>query len=330
MNNQKNIELLCTLGDHLIAPSAEMDHIKELAFQQNAWFTPENIDLAINNIVSSYLQKQALGSWLGQYRVNTLKKTVGIVMAGNLPMVGFHDLLCGFVSGHNIRIKTSSKDHVLISHCVDKLHEWDHTTVERIQIAEQLKNCDAYIATGNNNSARYFEQYFGKYPHIIRKNRTSVAILSGDESAESLKLLADDVFQFYGLGCRNVTQLLVPEHYNFEPLLNAFKKYDWLIDKHKYKNNFDYHLAIYLLNRVPYMTNDSCLLVENDQPFSAVSVVHYRYYTDRQEAIAALKTNEAIQAIVGDGLLPFGSSQQPRLNDYADGIDTMQFLSELS
>jgi len=270
-----------------------------------------------------------LQQWVAQYTLPEKIKRVGIVMAGNIPLVGFHDFLCGFVAGHHLLIKLSSKDEVLLKHLIGKLTEWEPAVTEQVQIAERLNNCDAYIATGNNNTARYFEQYFGKYPHIIRKNRTSVAVLDGAETDEQLALLADDVYMYYGLGCRNVTQIYVPHNFDFARLLNIFNRHNDYADLNKYKNNYDYHLAIYLLNRVPYMSNESLLMVENDMPFSAVSVLHYKYYDNKKHLIAELKSNQEIQAIIGNGFVPFGDSQKPALSEYADGIDTMAFLCGL-
>jgi hypothetical protein len=192
-----------------------------------------------------------------------------------------------------------------------------------------LKGCDAYIATGSNNSARYFEQYFARFPHIIRRNRTSVAVLDGTETTVELYLLGRDIFSYFGLGCRNVTQVCVPEGYDFVPLLKELDSYEPFMNHNKYRNNYDYHLALYLLNRVHYLSNGSLLMVENDIPFSAVSVVHYRYYTDKAELIRGLQQSADIQAVIGHGLIPFGAAQFPELDQYADGIDTMAFLSGL-
>jgi hypothetical protein len=188
-----------------------------------------------------------------------------------------------------------------------------------------LKGMDAYIATGSNNSARYFDYYFGKYPSLIRRNRTSIAVLEGDETAEELEKLADDVFLYFGLGCRNVTQIHVPENYDFVALLGAFRKYRWMADHHKYKNNYDYRLSLAILNRLPYMTNDCLLMLENDSPFSPIAVLHYTYYKDIKNSIP-IENNENLQCIVGRQWLPFGKSQRPELSDYADGTDTMKFL----
>jgi hypothetical protein len=189
-----------------------------------------------------------------------------------------------------------------------------------------LKDCDAYIATGSDNSSRYFEYYFGRYPSIIRKNRTSVAILTGNETEEQLSLLADDIMLYFGLGCRNVTKLYVPKNYDFVPLLNALRKYKWMFDHHKYRSNYDYQLAIYLMNNIYYMTNDCIVMIENDLLFSPIGSLHYSYYESADEVLATLTNNEQVQAIAGIGHIPFGQVQNPGLTDYADGVDVMSFL----
>lgn len=325
----ERIELLVRLGEYMLSDSEAWERAKARAVNANPWFTPAHVQLATDNIVNQFLKREKLEAWIAGYKLPVEYKTVGIVMAGNIPLVGFHDFLCGFVSGHKLMLKLSSKDEVLLVHLIGKLAEWEPTVLKQVKVAERLNNCDAYIATGSNNTARYFEQYFGKYPHIIRKNRTSVAVLDGDETDEELGLLADDVYLYYGLGCRNVTQVCVPRNYNFERLLKAFTKHNSYADLNKYKNNFDYHLAIYLLNKVPYMSNESLLMVENDLPFSAVSVLHYKYYDDRKALTDELVNNNDIQAIIGKGFVPFGDSQKPALNEYADGVDTMAFLCGL-
>ncbi len=250
-------------------------------------------------------------------------------MAGNIPLVGFHDLLCVFISGNKITIKPSSKDKVLINHLLIKMGEWDEDAEQYFAFAEMLKSCDAYIVTGSNNSGRYFEYYFAKYPHIIRRNCTSVAVLDGTETKEQLKLLADDIQLYFGLGCRNITKLYVPQNYDFLSLIDALKKYDYFLDLHKYKHNFDYQLALLLLNNKVYMNSGAVLLSENSSIFSAVSCVHYEYYDDKQKIAAFFENSEDVQCIVGNGFIPFGKTQRPSLTDYADGRDTMNFLTEL-
>jgi hypothetical protein len=321
------IALLERLGQYMLSDDPEWEAAKHRAVINNQWFTPDHINLAVSSIAANFLRADKLEQWLSAYQLPQTPRLVGITMAGNIPLVGFHDFLCGYCSGHRLHLKLSSKDTILLPHLLQKMTEWDASVAEQVQVTEMLKGCDAYIATGSNNSARYFEQYFAKYPHIIRRNRTSVAVLDGSESREELSLLADDVFMYFGLGCRNVTQLCVPEGYAFEPLLEIFKERYGHFDNHnKYRNNFDYYFAIYLLNRVVYKTNDSVLMVQNEIPFSAVAVVHYRYYTDRAALLEGLVDNADIQCVVGKGLLPFGSAQSPALTDYADGVDVMQFL----
>ncbi len=329
LDTATRIDLLVRLGEYMTASSDEWDLIKFRAAQANPWFTEQHIDLAINAIVSQLLQRSALESWMASYTLPTNAKLVGIVMAGNIPLVGFHDFLCGFMSGHYLALKLSSKDEVLLKHLVSKLTEWNAAVAEQVTITERLNNCAAYIATGSNNTARYFEQYFGKYPNIIRKNRTSVAVLDGTETAEELRALADDVYLYYGLGCRNVTQVHVPREYDFTKLLQAFNVHNQYADLNKYKNNYDYHLAIYLLNRIPYMSNESLLMVENDLPFSAVSVLHYKFYDDVNTLKTQLANSPDIQAIIGHDYVAFGDAQKPGLADYADGVDTMGFLCSL-
>ena len=329
MDLNKRIDLLSNLGEWMLLNDTGWEEAQTRAVQANAWFTKEHVTLAINNIISRFLQRDLLTKWAARYIMPAAPKSVGIVMAGNIPLVGFHDFLCGFISGHNIRLKLSSKDDVLLKYIIAKLGEWEPEVLEQVTIEERLNGCDAYIATGSNNTARYFEQYFNHVPNIIRKNRTSVAILDGNETSEELTLLADDVYLYYGLGCRNVTQVCVPRNYEFSQLLQAFTVHNEYADLNKYKNNYDYHLAIYLLNRVPYMSNESILMVENDLPFSAVSVLHYKYYDDKTEMVSQLKDNESIQAIIGKGFVPFGDSQKPSLSDYADDVDTMAFLCGL-
>ena len=224
-------------------------------------------------------------------------------------------------------IKLSSKDPWLFPAILEFLNKKKPVSIcGDSDTDSMLKGMDAYIATGSNNSARYFDYYFGKYPSLIRRNRTSIAILEGDETAEELEKLADDVFLYFGLGCRNVTQIHVPENYDFIPLLEAFRKYQWMADHNKYKNNYDYRLSLAILNKLYYMTNDCLLLLEDESPFSPISVLHYRFITDRVENTAGWKT-ENLQCIVGRNYLPFGKSQEPGLSDYADGADTMKFLS---
>jgi hypothetical protein len=294
---------------------------------ENKWFTPEYIFQSGKLIADHMLNKDQLSSFAAAYGVGEgLKnKTIGLVMAGNIPYVGFHDLLCIFLAGFRQRIKPSSKDSFMIKNLIQTAVSAFPEFEDLVVLDEMLKGCDGYIATGSNNSARYFEHYFSKYPHIIRKNRTSVGVLDGTESAEELEALADDIQLYFGLGCRNVTQVLVPEEYDFVPLLTALRKYDHYRDHEKYRNNFDYQLTIAIMNNRFYMSNDSIVLLKNESPFSPISQLHYQYYTDKSAAVAALDNNK-IQCLVGKGFIPFGDAQKPGLKDFPDGIDTMEFL----
>jgi hypothetical protein len=348
MKLEQRIDLLKSLGEYCLSSEPAWEEAKRKAHAANGWFIPEFVDEMVRRIVAGYLQPEQLAAWAERYAVPAEKlhpRTVGLVMAGNIPLVGFHDFLSIFVSGHRQLIKPSVRDEVLIRHLIEQLTASSPEAAASIGFADRLNGCDGYIATGSNNSARYFDYYFGKYPNLIRRNRTSVAVLTGAETNTELESLADDACLYFGLGCRNVTQLLVPEHYDFLPLLEAFRKYDHLAGLAKYKHNYDYQLTLLILNKKFYMSNDSILLTENESPFSAISVLHYRYYRPG-EAATLLKTHETeIQCVVSSRshpsphtgafdpflgpVLPFGQAQRPGLEDYADGADTMAFLHGL-
>jgi hypothetical protein len=332
MNLQERKNLLVRLGGFMNSMEDEWITAKEQATAQNPWFIPEFIELSIGNITKHYLSEDALQHLINNYKIpeeNKSPKKIGIVMAGNIPLVGFHDLLCTFLSGHYAYIKPSSKDDVLLKVLLKEMIEWEREASPYFVISALLKGCDAYIATGSNNSSVYFEYYFSRYPHIIRKNRTSVAILTGAETDKELEALADDVYQYFGLGCRNVTKLFVPKGYNFERLLNTLQKYNYLGNHNKYKNNYDYNLAIHLLNHKYYMSNESILLIEDESVFSPISQLNYEYYDDLESVKKSLDKNETVQCVVGKTATPFGGAQQPGVCDYADGVDTMQFLGSL-
>ncbi|TXH20911.1 MAG: acyl-CoA reductase [Chitinophagaceae bacterium] len=332
MNLSQRIELLSKLKSYISENTEEWQEQKHIAFIKNAWFTPEFIDLAVQNIVDYFLDESKLSNWVQQYQVpdqNPQPKKIGIVMAGNIPLVGFHDFLCVFITGNIAVLKLSSKDEVLIKHLISKLIEWNTSINELVILKDIINNCDAYIATGSNNSAGYFEYYFKKFPHIIRKNRTSIAVLNGNETDEDLAALANDVFQFFGLGCRNITKLLVPEDFNFERMLDIFKKFDYLADHHKLKNNYDYNLSLLILNNKKYMSTASIILSDNASYFSPISVLHYEVYKDKSELDALTCDHNSIQCIAGADYTPFGQVQKPKLTDYADGVDTMLFLTKL-
>ena len=236
------------------------------AEQHNGWFTKENILFALEQW-TNLLTKDQLESWLSKYEIKPLDepKTVGIVMAGNIPLVGFHDFLCVLLSGHRVMVKLSSNDKILLPFLADFLINVNPELAHRIQFVEgKMENFDAVIATGSNNTGRYFEYYFGKKPNIIRKNRNSVAILTGEESKEELEALGEDVFRYYGLGCRNVSKLYVPKGYDFEPFFNAIYAYKDIIHQHKYANNYDYNKAVYLMSEFQLLDNGFLVLKEEE------------------------------------------------------------------
>jgi hypothetical protein len=330
MNLQTRLNSFFLLKDRLLDPNNEaLIQAKATAYNQNSWFLPDFIEKAISQIAHQFLTKEALMEWTATYPQIADKMThkkVGIVMAGNIPFVGFHDLLSTLIAGHTAVVKLSTKDTVGMEYIINTLIEIAPQWKEHIIVQSHLKDCDAYIATGSNNTSRYFEQYFGKYPHIIRSNKTSIAILDGWESRNDLDLLADDMMLYFGRGCRNVTQVWVPEGYDFIPLLNALKKYNYIIDEHKYRHNYDYQLALLMMTRQFYMDTNAILLSENPSPFAAIAQIHYQFYTPSQPPIV----NPAeIQCIVGKGGLSFGSLQKPSLQQYADGVDTLAFLTSL-
>jgi hypothetical protein len=333
MNLSDRRALMVQLGDYIQSDEDDWKQVQQKAYLENRWFVPEFIQLSSNNIARNYLQPGQLEQIINRYSLqdeHPSPRKVGIVMAGNIPLVGFHDLLCVFLTGHYAMVKLSSKDHVLMKHLIEQLTKWDPRVKQYITDSAMIKNCDAYIATGSTNSSRYFEYYFGRYPSIIRKNRTSVAILTGKESKEELDKLSDDVYQYFGLGCRNVTKIFVPKNYNFVPLLEAFRKYNHLSDHHKFKNNYDYNLAIHILNNQYYMTNGSIILVENESAFSPISQLHYEYYSNENHVRDKLKGDRNIQCIVSKTDVDFGGAQCPQVCDYADGVDTIEFLKGLS
>ncbi len=336
MNLTDRIDTLVRLKAYLESGDEQWKQTMQKAYYENSWFLPLFIDKAVKSIASQYLDPDILHKAAMDYGIpehlspvsGYTQKTIGIVMAGNIPLVGFHDFCCAFLTGHKQVIKLSSRDNVLLKHLVEQMTNWNPEVATLVSFAEQLRGCDAYIATGSNNTARYFHQYFAKWPHIIRKNRTSVAILDSRESPGELDKLADDIQEYFGLGCRNVTQVWVPRGYDFIPLMEALKKYDFLADAHKYKHNYDYVLTINMMNNTAYMTNGSIVLSPNESPYSGISNLNYAYYDNIEEVTGKLNPEE-IQVITGHGHTPFGQSQCPSFTDFADGVDTLLFLTNL-
>jgi hypothetical protein len=318
----------------------EFSEILEYEPVLNPWFTRDSLMKALKGI-ASMLEEEVLQLWLKPYRIKDIPSgaqlTVGLVMAGNIPMVGFHDMMSVVASGHKVLAKPSSKDDRMIRKVAEILSAIDPALGSRISFTEEkLSGLDAMIATGSNNSARYFEYYFRNIPHIIRKNRNGVAVLTGDESEEELAALGEDIFTYFGMGCRNVTKLFIPESYDLKVLLGVLDRFSPLYQHHKYGNNVDYYRTIYLMNQVPILDNGILLLKEDPSIASPVGVVFYERYSEIDLVQQELDLHrEEIQCIVSrspeikDSILP-GSTQEPMPWDYADGVDTIRFLMELA
>ncbi|MBP8085898.1 MAG: acyl-CoA reductase [Saprospiraceae bacterium] len=321
----------------LTHPSQSLEDIIQKAFAANPWFIPEFTKAAIDSIATEFLDENACAQWISSYpQSSDTQKTIAVIMAGNLPLVGFHDLLCILASGHKALIKLSDKDSVLLPWLTDQWITIEPSLAPSIKYVYRLDGFDAAIATGSNNSARYFDYYFRSYPHVLRQNRNGIAVLTGEESLEELRQLAKDIFLFFGLGCRNVSRIYVPSGYDFSGWEEAMAEWKYLGDHNKYRNNLDYNFAIYIINSVPHINLGHLILKEDDAIASRIGCVHYSYYDDLNSLEDLLQTKkDEIQCIVskdpiqGWDHVRFGESQQPRLDQYADGIDTMQFLTSL-
>jgi hypothetical protein len=334
----ERLALLDRLGDHLLGEDDFLRAIMNRSYHHNHWFTIANQERAVRSIAEEMLDRHKLDGWISAYDVEdpTDPKTVGLVLAGNIPLVGFHDWLCTFAAGHRAQIKLSEKDQFLMPYLIKLLTKYDERVADYVSFTEKLKDFDAVIATGSNNSSRYFQAYFGKYPHIIRKNRNAIGVLDGTETAKELEALGEDVFRYFGLGCRNVAKIYVPEGYDFDPLLESLHEFRDVILHTKYKNNFDYNYSIFVLNKVPYLANGCILLTENTAIASHIAGLYYETYTDRESLNRELAgRKEEIQCAVSHHPVPevptfgFGQAQQPALSDYADGVDTIAFLQNL-
>ncbi len=338
MKLSERIAVLIKLGEHLRGEDEYLRAIMHRAHFHNKWFTIENQELAINAIAEKFLDAQKLKQWLDTYHIddNIQPQRIGLVLAGNIPLVGFHDVLCVFAAGHRAKIKLSDKDQYLLPYLLQLLEKLDARTKYYFEIVQFLKNYDAVIATGSNNSARYFEAYFGKVPNIIRKNRNAIAVLTGDETQKELEALGTDIFQYYGLGCRNVSKIYIPQGYDFQSLMEVLHEFRKIVLNDKYKNNFDYNYSLYILNRIPHLANSCIILTEESSLQSRIAGLHYEFYDNLESVEKEIQAREAeIQCVVAkDNILttktlPFGKAQEPELWDYADGVDTMQFLLSL-
>lgn len=348
MKLNERINAFIKLGDFLRGFSeqnnVDNDHYKRLSeivlndHQYNPWFTEENIYKAIKTIGNS-LNESTINKWLSVYselNIEKEPKRIGVITAGNLPLVGFHDFISVLITGNIFVGKLSSKDNRLLRIIADYLIDTNAEFKNLIFFEEnQLTGFDAIIATGSNNSSRYFEYYFGKYPHIIRHNRNSIAVLTGSETEEQISLLADDIFQYFGLGCRNVSKLFIPEGYNFNLLFEHINHYQHLYQHNKYANNHDYNRSVYLMNQTPHLDNGFVLLKEDIQMTSPIAVLYYEFYKNSERVNQYIDVNkDQIQCVVSESVqiknaIPFGKAQQPELWDYADNVDTVKFLLNL-
>lgn len=345
MQSVERINAFVALGNRI---ETEIEHnsnsgIFKQAEAINAWFTPKNIKTAFEGILK-FLKPEIIKGWIEKYNISETitPKTVGVVMAGNIPLVGFHDFMTVLMAGHNIKMKLSSKDNVLMKFVVDKLIECNKRFAEYISITNgTLKNIDAIIATGSNNSSRYFEYYFAKYPHIIRRNRTSAAIITGDETTDEIKGLAKDVLMYFGLGCRNVSKLFLPPKYNIFDLMDKFNDFSDIIHHHKYANNYNYQKALLAIARIEHFDNGFLLFRNEIKLHAPVGVVNYENYHELRQLIPVLDHHKNdLQCIVTHNktiaqnfsaeVVPFGEAQFPEINQYADNVDTMEFCLKLN
>lgn len=335
MNLLERIQFVNKLHHRIqhIVESNEPSEIIGRAALYNNWFTPENVRKSLQGILF-LTEEENIKTWLSAYQIPDfpVQKKVGLVLAGNIPLVGFHDILCVFLSGHIALIKPATDDTFLTTKLLELMLEIEPSIIHHIKLADRLNAAEVFIATGSNNSSRYFEYYFSKFPHIIRKNRNSVAVLSGNETAEDFKALATDIFSYFGLGCRNVSKLFVPEGYDFVPFFEAIEEFGDIFLHHKYKNNYDYNKSVYLINCEHHFDNGFLMLKEDKAYSSPISVVFYEHYKSLSALSLQLQADEEkIQCIVSNnpevlGAEKLGKSQLPAPNDYADGVDTITFL----
>ncbi|MCD0478815.1 acyl-CoA reductase [Chryseobacterium sp. LC2016-29] len=321
-----------------LAKNSEYYNENDVEFQQvlkkseieNPWFTADNQKFALTQW-SELLTQENINEWLQHYSPSKTTKKVGLILAGNIPLVGLHDVISVILSNHIPLIKLSSKDKTMLPFLLKKWSEFSEEAIN-FEFVERLENFDAVIATGSNNTARYLEYYFKNHLSIIRKNRTSIAVLKGDETEEELKLLAHDIFQYFGLGCRNVTRIFIPQDFVIDRLFESFIDFKEIINHNKYANNYDYNRAVYLLNQDKFWDNNFVMLKEDAQLFSPLSVINFSRYSSLDEVKDFISENEEnIQCVVaknelGIDSIQFGEAQNPGLNTYADNVDTMKFL----
>jgi hypothetical protein len=336
MTLSQRINAFSSLGKRVQSLSPyEKETIKQSAKAENPWFIDKHVDLALSGI-QKFLNQEALEKWAAGYLLEPgTPKKVGVAMAGNIPLVGFHDLLCVLVSGHKLHVKLSHQDTYLMKTFISLLIQIEARFTERIEIVDRLNGVDAVIATGSDNTSRYFEYYFRTIPHIIRKNRSSCAILLGEESTDDLVRLGFDVFSYFGMGCRNVSKIFIPEGYAFSELSHAFEYYSYVGQHHKYMNNYDYQKAILILNNTPFHDNGFSIMREDAALVSPLATLYFEHYKDQPDLQRKINlAKEKIQCISSvkgwyDTSVDFGETQFPVISDYADNIDTLKFLSNV-
>jgi len=299
-------------------------------FQINPWFTKDNCIKALNGIIH-LTEKEPLEKFADRYQFTSKPKTVALIMAGNLPFVGFHDLLCVLITGNKALCKLSSSDSRIPMKIIEWMYEWNPELKDIVQISlGPIKDYDAVIATGSNNSIAQFETYFSHVPHLFRKNRSSIAVLDGSETNEELIKLGADCFDFFGMGCRNISKLYLPEGFNLNRIFENFLDQAYLIQHHKYGNNYDYNRTIFLMNQIPFLDNNVFMLKEDEGIHTPLSVIYYEYY--KEEGLLLHKITgmkDELQAVVGHDFIPFGKAQSPDITDFADGVDTCAWLNSL-
>jgi hypothetical protein len=326
MTAQDKISCLQQLKDKIISLSNNEDFLYRIE-GSNPWFIPEFTRKSLDSISAEMLDEKRLTTWITSYSISRTPKITGIIAAGNIPFVSFHDILCVYFTNHNLKLKLSSKDRYLPEHILNLWTEIDVEWKNRIEYVDRMVHCDKIIATGSNSTFNYFEHYFGKYDSILRKNRTSIGIVHKDIADEEVDLLMDDIFLYFGLGCRSISKLWIEKGFELKRIFEASERYHYLHMHSKYMNNYDYQRTLLLLNSIPHLSNDFLMLRESSEVFSPISVLHYNWFeTPGEYEAEVLSRSEDIQCVIGRGYIPFGRSQSPSLTDYADGIDVMEFL----
>lgn len=338
----QRIEALSSLAKWMKTHPDELELARLKSEKENPWFTEREVKNALAGISDFLLEPEKLHKWLMRYRIaNANPKHLGIILAGNIPAVGFHDILCAYISGHITQVKLSQKDKHIIPALIHQLNSFDPNALRQIKFVDKLHHLDALIATGTNNSSRYFNYYFKDIPRLIRKNRNSIALIDSTISDKEIKQLGRDVFDYYGLGCRSVSQILVPTDFDTNRLFDQWDSYQYVMDNTKYENNFKYNYAISMMNRELFKTNNFLIMKESEDIASRISCVHIHRYSSGDEVINYCnRKEEEIQIVVSNQmnfdvqikspLVAIGKGQQPGPEDYADGVDTMKFLIELS